>query len=104
MNHIWSQLPKDIVNYILLFDTKIKYRNGKYMNQLPKDNKTYNLLLQIPRPISPNYIDNLYRLVVQFTHEDRSLLFMHVISHDIYKISYNNKKRILETDLHRYFF
>ena len=40
---IWNKLPTDMINIILLFDGKIKYRNGKYMNQIKITD--YNFLL-----------------------------------------------------------
>lgn len=42
-------LPKELINIILEYDGRIKYRNGKYMNQLDldkkwKDNIQFNIL------------------------------------------------------------
>lgn len=46
-------LPKDIVNLILEFDGRIKYRKGKYLNCISKSDYRYTLLskLQIPSPV-----------------------------------------------------
>jgi hypothetical protein len=41
---MWSLLPKEIVNIIIQYDGRIKYRRGKYVNQLNIENKKYDLL------------------------------------------------------------
>ena len=43
MNH----LPLEIVHRILEYDGRIKYRNGKFMNQICKDDHRYHLLRKI---------------------------------------------------------
>lgn len=45
---IFNYLPQDIIQYILSYNDTIKYRNGKYMNQISKDDDRYKLLLNIP--------------------------------------------------------
>ena len=37
----------DIVHYILSYNDTIKYRNGKYMNQICKTDKRYEILKRI---------------------------------------------------------
>ena len=93
---IWSGLPKDIVNYILLFDEKIKYRKGKYVNQLSKNSEIYNLLEKIPRPIyhTTYYIESLYELSVNFTDGKKKLYFMYFIKYNISRIYYYNNEKI----------
>jgi len=44
-----SSLPLDIVHHILSYNENIKLRNGKYMGQILKTDKRYELLLKIPR-------------------------------------------------------
>jgi len=45
MNH----MPLEIIHRILEYDGKIKYRNGKYMNQIPSNDYRYKILLTIPK-------------------------------------------------------
>ena len=40
--------PLEIVHRILEYDGRIKYRNGKYMNQISQDDYRYHLLCKIP--------------------------------------------------------
>jgi hypothetical protein len=44
----FSFLPEDIVHHVLSYNDAIKYRNGKYMNQISKTDKRYVSLRTIP--------------------------------------------------------
>ena len=48
-----NKFPKDIINLILEFDGRIKYKRGKYINCIPNNDYRYALLsnLQIPAPV-----------------------------------------------------
>ena len=50
MNH----LPLEIVHRILEYDGRIKYRHGKYMNQIAQDDDRYIMLQAIPQFRSTN--------------------------------------------------
>ena len=52
----YSFLPEDIIHYILSYSDAIKYRNGKYMNQISRNDKRYRELIRL----SPIYLDNIY--------------------------------------------
>ena len=43
-----NRFSLEIVHRILEYDGRIKYRHGKYMNQIPKDDDHYHLLRKIP--------------------------------------------------------
>ena len=51
MSMFFSSLPQDIVHHILSYSGEIKFRNGKYMGQISKSDKRYELLSQIRRTI-----------------------------------------------------
>ena len=42
-------LPLEIIHHILEYTGKIKYRNGKYMNQIATDDDRYKILQTIPQ-------------------------------------------------------
>ena len=45
-----NRLPLEIVHHILEYDGRIKYRNGKYMNQIATDDDRYKMLfLTMPK-------------------------------------------------------
>jgi hypothetical protein len=46
-----NQLPTELNNRILEYAGKIKWRNGKYMGQIPKDDERYAILRTIPQKI-----------------------------------------------------
>jgi hypothetical protein len=58
----FSSLPEDIIHYILSYNNAIKYRNGKYMDQLCKDDKRYKLLLTIPQINQNEIYEHVYEM------------------------------------------
>lgn len=44
-----STFSMDIVRHILQYDGRMKYRNGVFMNQIPKTDVRYDMILAIPR-------------------------------------------------------
>jgi hypothetical protein len=67
-----NQFPLEIVHRILEYDGRIKYRHGKYMNQIPKDDYRYHLLRKRP----------VFRLDKWYSGED----------YDVYRINYNKNE------------
>jgi hypothetical protein len=46
---IMNRFPLEIVHRILEYDGRIKYRHGKYVNQIAPDDDRYKMLKQIPK-------------------------------------------------------
>ena len=57
-------LPMEIVNKILDYDGSVKYRNGKYINQISKTDKRYEMLLNVQRKFHDCLANLYYKLVV----------------------------------------
>jgi len=69
---LFSNLPLDVIHYILSYNDTIKYRNGKYMNQICKKDTRYELLLKIP-PIKTNPI---YKYVYEIMNDYTTCNYM----------------------------
>ena len=72
---IYQQLPNDIINIILSYDGKIKYRKGKYVNQIEKNR--YTIFTKIRKPEITfqkyeNYTNEIY-IRINFTHSKMQL-------------------------------
>ncbi len=57
---IFKYLPMEVIQIIIKYDGKIKYRNGVFVNQIMKNDHRYKLLLNVPRIITHS-LDNYYR-------------------------------------------
>lgn len=55
----YSYLPCEIINQILEYDGRIKYRNGKYINQISPNDDRYDVL----KRIRPPFFCHLYGFV-----------------------------------------
>jgi len=51
----WFNLPLDVVKKIIEYEGSIKYRHGRFMNQIPKTDFRYPLLRTIPSKIITSY-------------------------------------------------
>jgi hypothetical protein len=59
MNTFFQKMPLEIVIYILQFDNIIKYRNGKFINQIDINDKKYALLNNYSQ-ITPKLFNRIY--------------------------------------------
>ena len=46
---IYSKLPLELIYHILLYTGIVKYRNGKYIDQIPRTDERYKLFDSIPK-------------------------------------------------------
>lgn len=46
-----KKLPEELLQVILSYDDRFKYRNGQWMTQIPKNDRRYSLLQNINRNI-----------------------------------------------------
>jgi hypothetical protein len=60
---LFCDLPLDLIYHILVYTGIVKYRNGKYIDQIPKTDERYQLLGTIPRH-RVCFINNKYILYV----------------------------------------
>jgi len=65
-----DRLPLELIHRILEYDGRIKYRHGKYMNQIDPDDYRYHLLRKIP----------VFRWAKWNSGEN----------YDVYRMNYNN--------------
>lgn len=102
---IFSDLPKDIINYILSYTGKIYYHKGIYISKLHMQDKKYEKIHNIPKPIRLSYDKyNLYLLnkydnvgyILQFTLnlEKNIILLQIMFSTKINSYSFDKIKTI----------
>ena len=61
-----NRFPLEIVHRILEYDGRIKYRHGKYMNQIAQDDVRYKMLKQIPQIEPYKHLFNMYMTIYSF--------------------------------------
>jgi hypothetical protein len=75
-------LPLELVNRILEYDGRIKYRNGKYMNQIDSDDDRYKMLQQMPQiqtwahNVSSSFYMTIYSFDKQCCFEKYETLYL----------------------------
>jgi hypothetical protein len=87
-----DKLPQDIINLILQFDGRIKYRKGEYINCISKNDYRYNILskLKIPLPVK-------YTMNYDCTHKEHfeySIRFNELYVLSVWNVIYNPPNKI----------
>ena len=77
-----KRFPKEIVHHILEYDGRIKYRNGKYMNQIAQDDERYKMLQTIPK-IEPFYNNNnnFWTIFISINNNNKSICIYKSLSY-----------------------
>lgn len=76
----YADLPLDIIHHILEYTGVVKFRHGRYMNQIPQTDERYHIVNSIPRHISCAFNDNSHGLYVRlFMDPEKPLRFINVI-------------------------
>lgn len=69
----YCNLPLDIIHHILSYNDAIKWRNGKYMNQLSKSDMRYQLLKTVSKPRVDIFIDGHFEWIIKFKDVGESI-------------------------------
>ena len=85
-------LPLEIVHRILEYDGRIKYRNGKYMNQIAQDDYRYHLLRKMPVFRRDNWYSGGYFLVyrVNYNNNEKHTMIVYIFDESISYLYMNN--------------
>ena len=87
-----NKFPKDILNSILEFYGRIKYRKGEYVNCISKNDYRYNILsqLKIPTPVK-------YTMDYDCSHKEHfeySIRFNETYTISVCNVFYNPPNKI----------
>ena len=82
MNNIFQRLPIEIIHHILTYDgTILRERNGKYMKQIVKSDKRYDILKTIPiKHVIFNHDMGTY-VYIRFTANNLSMTMTEYSNH-----------------------
>jgi len=72
-------LPTELNYLVLEYAGKVRLRNGKYMNQIPKEDPRYDILKRLPKKlISHNMIHNQMCWIVNVFTEENEILIQYM--------------------------
>ena len=94
-----NRLPLELVHRILEYDGRIKYRNGKYMNQIAQEDYRYYLLRKIPVFRLYNWYSggnfHVYRINYNNNNENRKM-FVYIFDGSITYLYMNHMNGLCE--------
>lgn len=85
---IYRTLPKELIHRIISYDGSIKYRKGEYVNQNPKNDPRYDMLLQKKQPDKIRCIEELQEYLIEIDFNPKYLMHIQVLPEEIKYIFY----------------
>ena len=95
MDAVFALLPADLVRSILVYDGSIKYRQGKYMNQLSRTDDRYALVETVPRTIHRCLGED--EDVYEINHEATRTVWNVCVGNDVVRYIYSTDTRLHDT-------
>ena len=90
-----KRLPIELVNKIINYTDVIAFRNGKYIDRIPKNDERYKKLEKIPKPIIIGRNKILLKLINYSYYEPCGYLVEYLFTDNI-KITSKFVKRIID--------
>jgi hypothetical protein len=97
---LFSKLPKEIINYIIKYDGKLLYKDGKYTNRIPSYDERFKILAPVPQKMKI-YVDyNMpttdigFSIHIKFTNDDFLLTVQKYAYGNYIYYTFINKKNI----------
>ena len=103
---IFQNLPNELIHIILLYDGKIKYRNGKYINQILQDDKRYHIFETIPKAYI-HLVNGGFDCLIKFTGKYTFIISYYtkqriVVHHNGVEYFYDRNPETLNNILYRF--
>jgi hypothetical protein len=80
----FKYLPDELIHNIINYTNIVVYRNGKYINRICKNDKRYNIIINISKPIQINL--NTYSLRL-FNNKNKKGIVLNYIIENYVKLN-----------------